>query len=82
MVSRLVIAIIGITFFVILILTMSFDPSRTKNLVATCTFVFVFACALATNSRIAEQELLATTAACAAILVVFVGAITAPSSLG
>ncbi len=77
---RMIVAATGGFFVVIPILIMSFNPSRTKNLITTCVFVFVFASSLATTSKASEQELLAATAAYAAVLVVFVGAITAPIS--
>ena len=69
-------------FVVVPILPMSFDPSHQKNLVTICIFVFLFACGLATTSKLSESGSLAITAIYAALLVVFVGQITMPSSLG
>ena len=55
-------------------LVMSIHPSRTKSLVTTSIFVIVFGVATATFVRQAEyKDLIASTAAYAAVLVVFVG---------
>ncbi|KAH8646534.1 hypothetical protein BGZ60DRAFT_424204, partial [Tricladium varicosporioides] len=71
--SKIVSAVSGGLAITIPILIMSFNPSKTKNLVTTSIFVFVFAVLLAFSRHQSRGELLAGTAAYAAVLVVFVG---------
>jgi len=71
--QRVIAAICGGALLVAPMLIMAIHPSKTKSLVTSSTFVFVFGLGLAFFSASKVSELLAATAAYAAVLVVFVG---------
>jgi hypothetical protein len=73
MLQRIIAAICGGALLVAPMLIMAIHPSKTKSLATSSTFVFVFGLGLAFFSASKASELLAATAAYAALLVVFVG---------
>ncbi|KAF2235907.1 hypothetical protein EV356DRAFT_89409 [Viridothelium virens] len=71
---RLLVATLGGLSLVVPMLVMSIHPSQTKSLVTTSAFVIFFGIGMATFVPQAEyKDLLGSTAAYAAVLVVFVG---------
>jgi hypothetical protein len=55
---------------------MSFHASKTKSLITVSVATFIFSLLLAMALRLGNNDVLATTAAYAAVLVVFVGTST------
>ncbi|RHZ50466.1 hypothetical protein CDV55_102972 [Aspergillus turcosus] len=70
---RLIAALLGSTAFLIPMLIMVLDPSPKKNIITASVFVVVFAILVAWFYTGTTSEVLAITAAYAAVLVVFVG---------
>lgn len=71
--KRVIAAIFGGLSVIVPMLIMAIHPSQVKTLVTASVAVLVFALALAWKSSAQIETLLATTAAYAAVLVVFVG---------
>jgi hypothetical protein len=70
---RILVGVIGGLAIIVPMLIMSFNPSKTKNLVTTSVCVFYFAVFLGFSRSQSNAQLVAGTAAYAAVLVVFVG---------
>jgi hypothetical protein len=76
---RFGVALVGGLALIVPLLIMSFRPSLKKALITTCVAVFVFSILLSLASKSwKETELLAGSAAYAAVLVVFVGVSLTP----
>lgn len=70
---KLIAALLGSTAFLIPMLIMVLDPSPKKNIITASVFVVAFAIVIAWFYTGTTSEVLAITAAYAAVLVVFVG---------
>jgi hypothetical protein len=71
--ARILFALIGGIFLLAPMVAMAYITSTKYLLVTTVLFVLIFAVILALSSKASNQELVAATAAYAAVLVVFVG---------
>jgi hypothetical protein len=75
-IARFVIAIVGGSSLLVPVILMAFLTTRTSHLIITSVFTIVFAIAMSFISTASNQEVLGSTAAYAAVLVVFVGTST------
>jgi VIT1/CCC1 family predicted Fe2+/Mn2+ transporter len=71
--ARVIFALVGGIFFLAPMIAMTYIESKKYMLLTMCLFVLFVATTLALASKASDQELLAATAAYAAVLVVFVG---------
>lgn len=78
MLARCVIAILGGALLIVPIVLMTYFKTRNANLIITSVFTVAFALGTSLVSTASNQEVLAATAAYAAVLVVFVGTSSAP----
>lgn len=78
--ARFTIAMAGALFILVPMYIMAIDQSRTKNLVTTTVAVVLFALLCSVTLRTSNDQTLGATAGYAAVLMVFVGLTSAPSS--
>ena len=78
-VLRFSMAATGGSFLIVPMIIMATVPGLTSSLVTTCVSVLVFACLVAWRSDLSPNEVLGTTAAYTAVLVVFVGTSLVPA---
>ena len=71
--ARFITAMLGGLALVAPMLIMAIHPNRLKTLITASVAVFLFALGVAWKSSAQRQEVLAVTAAFAAVMVVFVG---------
>lgn len=71
--ARIMFALFGGIFLLVPMIAMAYINATRYLLIATVLFVLFFAFILALSSKASNQELVAATAAYAAVLVVFVG---------
>lgn len=74
--ARLFVAILASLFLLAPMIILTYVSSQTYHLVITCLFVLAFAVTASVASNASNQELMAASAAYAAVLVVFVGQTT------
>ena len=72
-VLRFSLAATGGFFLIVPMIIMATVPGLVSSLVTTCVSVLVFACLMAWRTDLSPNEVLGTTAAYTAVLVVFVG---------
>jgi len=73
MMARFVVAMLGGASLIVPMVLMTFLTTRNQHLIITSVFTVAFALGVSFMSRASNQEILAATAAYAAVLVVFVG---------
>lgn len=71
---RFTVAASGVSLVIVPMLIMANVPGKVASLVTTCVAILIFAALVTLVSKLSPNEVLATTAAYAAILAVFVGA--------
>jgi hypothetical protein len=71
--ARFVVAMLGGASLIVPVVLMTFLTTRNQHLILTSVFTIVFALGVSFVSTASNQEILASTAAYAAVLVVFVG---------
>ena len=81
MVVRFSMAALGGMLLVVPTIIMATTPGLTSSLVTTCISMLVFAVLIAWRTDLGPNEILATTAAYAAVLVVFVGTSLSPRAV-
>lgn len=77
--ARFTIAMAGALFILVPMYVMAIDQSRTKNLVTTTVAVMLFALLCSVTLRTSNDQTLGSTAAYAAVLMVFVGLTSGPT---
>jgi hypothetical protein len=79
-IARILMALLAGLFLLTPMVALSYINSKEFSLITTCLFVVVFAIVLSLASKASNQEVITATAAYAAVLVVFVGQASTPTT--